>query len=373
MLHKVASKPSEMRFPLSADELSRLDCLSWDQRDLFLTPERAAFAIKEELLSGLQDVGRAASSLDGMRLASSCASAFFNLKIFHDADVVGGTPREAADHFSDDDIDMVLACREVGAIPYVVFGDSHSRLYQHYGLNFDDAWLLPIAITCSGGSARGLINPNSNLRYGDRLRRFFARIESAIVEGVACFFKFGQVDLEYLFAYKRTLSANVAFSEAEFIAYTNESIARYLDYLDDLVPRHMRDRTFVCSVSLPALADDAWHDVCTDGLLAFMKPTAEEAGKLREQIGRLEVPDIRLRSRLHLDFNTRLKAAAAARDFPFVDDARLFWDDAQGKIGDIYTTRGGGRDVHVDRSELTLPLIAPLIRGLADIPETAGW
>jgi hypothetical protein len=372
MLHTPAIDPLQVRFPLRPEDLARLNFLRPDQQDMF-TGWLAGTAPADLFLAMLAEIHQTAvgSRAHVMALTSACACAFLNRKLFRDPDVVGGTPREAADKYSDEDLVTMVVCREFGAIPYFVFGDSHSRLYQHPGLSFDDAWLLPISVTCSGGSARGLSNAASNLRYGDRLRRFFARIAPAVADGVACFFKFGQVDLEYLFPYKTALNGRRAFAENEFGTYGEETIARYLDYLDDLVPHRLRQRTFVCSVSLPALADGAWRDVCAEGLLAFMKVSPEQDGRLRGLFGSLQVPDIRLRSRLHLDFNARLKVAAEAKGFQFVDDAQLFLDHDTGKVRDVHIVRGGGRDVHIDRTEPSLALIAPVIRRLAG-PQHGG-
>ena len=305
---------------------------------------------------------------DAAQLMASCVCGFLTRKLFHDWDVTGGTPREAADRYGDDDIAMMVACRALGAIPYFVIGDSHSRLYQHPGLSFDEDWLLPISITCSGGSARGLSNPSSNLGYGKRLRQFFGRIEPFLEDGTACFFKFGQVDLEYLFPYRWAQGGSAEFVEEDFQRYAGETIERYVGYLQGLVPRSRRSRSFVCSISLPATADEGWHNVCADGLLAFTHASAEEAQALRDLLKTLEIPDLRLRSRLHRDFNARLQATAEAAGFPFVDDTRPFWDEDQQTVRAAYTVRGAGRDVHMDRSDLTLALIAPLIRERARLP-----
>lgn len=323
-----------------------------------------------EFLSVLRDLhsAGAANRGDAAALMASCVCGFLNRALFHDWEVIGGTPREAADRYGDGDIAMMVGCRDLGAIPYFIFGDSHSRLYQHPGLSFDDGWLLPISITCSGGSARGLINPASNLRYGERLRRFYNRIGPHVAAGTACFFKFGQVDLEYLFPHRWAQGGVAAFAEDEFTCYAEETIERYVGYLEALIPSALRARTFICSISLPAVADDGWHNVCADGLLAFTQSSPEEAQALRNRLKALDVPDIRLRSRLHRAFNTRLKAAAEAAGFPFVDDTRLFWDDEAQKVAGAYTTGGAGRDVHMDRSAVTLARIAPLIRDLAKAP-----
>jgi hypothetical protein len=321
------------------------------------------------LLRDLRHDTPAASPRDAMALTASCAVGYLNRKLFHDWDVTGGTPREAADRYGDDDIALMLACRDAGAIPYFVFGDSHSRLYQHPGLSFDDGWLLPISVTCSGASARGLINPASNLRYGDRLRRFLGRIDPFLAEGTACFFKFGQVDLEYLYPYRWAQGGPVQWAEEDFRRYTAETIARYIGYLDAEIPRDRRDRTFVCSASLPAVSDTAWRDVCTEGLLAFMQASPAETRALQDGFAALTVPDIRLRSRLHIDFNARLKTAAEDAGFPFFDDAAPFWDEDRQTIAQIYAVAGKGRDVHMDRSALTLSIVAPLIRDRARPPE----
>ena len=71
----------------------------------------------------------------------------------------------------------VRALREAGARPYFIAGDSHAGWFVH-GTGRDDAWLLPIHIPCSAGSARGLANPESVSGLADVLSQA-GRIDEA--------------------------------------------------------------------------------------------------------------------------------------------------------------------------------------------------
>ena len=60
------------------------------------------------------------------------------------------------DTLTDEDISGIFATAQFGSRPFVVFGDSHSRLYARMTrILADGRWLLPINMTCSAGSARG--------------------------------------------------------------------------------------------------------------------------------------------------------------------------------------------------------------------------
>lgn len=294
-------------------------------------------------------------------LVANFACSFLNHSLFQDQEVRGGTPREAADRFSNPDIDAMLTCQLFGALPYFVIGDSHSRLYQHHGLLCSSGWLLPISITCSGGSARGLANNNSRLKYGERLRQFYQRIHPAIAQGFKCFFKFGQVDLEYLFNFRWAQEGGRQFNEDKFIAYGDESIHRYIGYLSGLIPADVRKHIHVCSVSLPALADHACKKTYLEGIFAFTPQSQDEIAKLRPAFDNLEIPDIKTRSRLHLEFNQRLQNKAERAGFSFSNDAILFLDDNTGMAKDIFTRKSAGQDVHIDRTEPALALMSGFI------------
>lgn len=298
-------------------------------------------------------------------LVANFACSFLNHRLFHDNDVTGGTQREAADQFSNSDIEAMLACKTFSALPYFVIGDSHSRLYQHHGLFCSNGWLLPISITCRGGSARGLANTNSRFKYGKRLHDFFQRIQPAVTQGTKCFFKFGQVDLEYLFNFKWSQEGYKQFNEEKFIAYSNETIYHYIEFLSSLVPSSLREKTFVCSVSLPALADHVCKQTYLQGIFAFNQHKEDDIEKLRPTFDNMEIPTIQTRSRLHLEFNQRLQAKAEQAGFPFANDATLFMDEKTNMLKEVFTKKGAGLDVHLDRTDPTLLLMSQFIENLA--------
>jgi len=299
-----------------------------------------------------------------LALVANFACSFMNERLFHDRAVTGATAREAADLFSNADIQTLLMCKAFGALPYFVMGDSHSRLYQHHGLLSDNGWLLPIAMTCRGGSARGLANTHSRFKYGNRLQLFFQRIQPVIEQGIKCFFKFGQVDIEYLFNFKWSQEGYQKFDEEKFVTYTDTSIQRYIEFLSQLVPPHLRQHTFVCSVSLPVLADSICKKIYLEGIFAFNPESQREIEKLCPTFYQMEVPNLQGRSQLHLNFNQRLQHKAAELGFPFANDAILFIDEKTQVVKEIYTTQSAGLDVHLDRTEPTLLLINQFINEL---------
>jgi len=109
--------------------------------------------VKHDFLAMLKQLSQAPLQNTHYKTAliANFACSHLNYRLFMDKDVTGGTPREAADKFTNSDIEALLTCKAYGALPYFVIGDSHSRLYQHHGLFCSSGWLLPISITCSGG------------------------------------------------------------------------------------------------------------------------------------------------------------------------------------------------------------------------------
>jgi len=303
-------------------------------------------------------------------LVATFARAWWNETLWHDPQISGGTPRETCDRFSDADIQTMMSCKEFGALPYFTFGDSQIRLYQHILFVSGEKWLLPISFTCSGGSARGLkfadsmFSPDAIHKFGPRIKSFFARIRFFVAQDTKCFFKFGQTDLDYLYFYQWQQEDTVKFDEEKFHAFADESLERYLSFLTNLASPDLRKNIYVCSIMPPALADAHWREFYIEAMLSKQYILPDEIDEARTRLQDMKIPDITTRTALYMDVSRRLERLAKAEGFPFVDDASMFLNEERTKMDEKFIKQSGGKEVHVDRNETTLRLIAPLIDNL---------
>ncbi len=271
---------------------------------------------------------------------------------------------EFFDLFPDEDIATLVALRAFGARPFFVMGDSHSRLYARLRRMLPDGrWLLPINMTCSTGSARGLINPRSERQYGPRLRRWFIRIERFIRDGVPCLIKFGQVDAENNFPYRWSKTLSNSFVPSDFEQFCNTSVTRYFEFLKALVADTMRGGVYICSLFPPVWSDE--HLV--EGYLSAArhgKMSDEDRRDLQARIVAMELPDIQHRTALHGRYSAKLRARAEISGFRFLDDASAFLRPDGKQVDAVFQLNGADKDGHIDPDD---PAKLVLEQMMADI------
>lgn len=249
---------------------------------------------------------------------------------------------------------------EAGALPYVILGDSHSHCYSKPIIH-DDMLLAPIHMLCSGGSAMGLVNARSRSGYGNAIRDFLARqAAEAGNSNVRFLFKFGQVDAEFTFIFRRIRARQTSFSMAEFERFAQESIARYRSFLHDVLTIFPHpERIKVCGIFPPALADETWHDGYVNAHIAFLE-TGREARSLARAVRAMEIPDLLTRTRMHALYNGYLQVACAQLGVVFIDDFNPLLSGA-GVVDRAWTGPHEGRDHHLAPLDLA-PVIGTLIR-----------
>jgi len=272
---------------------------------------------------------------------------------------------ESSDDHTDEELSELLSYTKFNALPYLVFGDSHSRLYQFLRILPDNKWLLPISMTCSGGSARGLGNENAHLKYGSRIRALWGRMAKHLQNGTKSFFKFGQVDVEYVYTYQWSRSGRTDFDEADFFTFIDESISRYIAFLNSLVSPDLKPNVYVCSILPPALGDEELAVRYVRGHFGHNMTPEMEAQQI-DIVRRMNLPDIYKRTQLHLEFNKRLQMAARDANLPFINDADQFLDAEGKKLDPIFNRRTNGTDVHLDRTRETIEPMEKLIRPLVE-------
>lgn len=228
-----------------------------------------------------------------------------------------------------------------GARPYGLVSDSHGRLLCRRDRR-GDAWLLPIWSLETGASARGL-GGEGRSGAGPRVRAALARLLA--IEGLPILVKFGQVDIEFVHPFKRLAAGALAFDEAEFDAFLDETIERYADFLVRAVPAELRARVRVTSPFPPVLSDDAWRAGYVNAHIVDQHGPA--GADLAAALAGLEIPDIARRTALHRRAGERLRQAAEAEGFVFVDDLSPFLG-ADGRVDPALVGRAAGRDHHLD-------------------------
>jgi hypothetical protein len=249
---------------------------------------------------------------------------------------------------------LVGMMRAKGALPYAVVGDSHSAQLVRRAWR-DDRWLLPLHQLCTGASARGLANPEAAAGAGAKVRAFLDALAGAPMPVVL---KFGQVDIEFVFTFKRLETDATAFDERAFDAFAEETVDRYVAFLQEAVPKPLRARTWVAGVFPPALSDRAWREGYVNAHIADLHGPADTKA-LRAGLARLELPPLAERTRLHKAFNTRLFGAADAAGFKVMFGFKALLDEG-GAVRPRYLGRARGGNHHLGYAATRAPVLEQL-------------
>lgn len=277
-------------------------------------------------------------------------------------ETVWGELAQAASRSDADDRLARLA--QSGARPYAVIGDSHGRLLVRRARDRDGRWLAPLWWLETGASARGLGRVGARSGAGERvgvaIRRALAVSEAPIL------LKFGQVDVEFVQVFKRLEQGQTAFDPSAFKTFADETVARYVDFLTDVVASDDRSRVRLCSLFPPALSDAAWRRGYFNAHIADLHGPAD-GGDLAERLSGFEIPDLRSRTALHADVNATLAAAGRAEGFAILDDFTPLL--AAGGVADPrYLGASAGSDHHLDFHATRAQVVDQLWRLLAGSP-----
>ncbi len=200
--------------------------------------------------------------------------------------------------------------------PLAVVSDSHGALYLSEEPLWAGRW-GPIPLLSTGASARGLGNPDSRMRAGRKIRDELRRLEGSLARG-AVLFKFGQVDLEFVYDYRRIRDGRRAFDLADAQDFARDSARRYLGFLDEL-RRETPLRLVVTAALPPALNDEALREGYMNAHIAELYAELPEE-TLRAEIQRLDMPDWKTRTGLAALFNAELAAGCAKAGLIYCDD-----------------------------------------------------
>lgn len=254
---------------------------------------------------------------------------------------------------------MLAALGRQGAAPVVIVGDSHSRLYAQRDRQ-GRRWLLPLLHLATGASARGLGRTHSRLGLGAAIRSV-----AGAAPKLPLLLVFGQVDVEFVFTFKRLASDPPAPRDATaFAAFAEEAASGYAAFAASLPAR-----ATLAAIFPPALSDQAWRAGYLNAHIAGAHAELDIA-ILRERLQRADIADLPQRTAEHALFNRILAAEAATHGLGWLD----VWDGlpmAAGAVSPEMLGRAGGRDHHLDAQALRPHLTAKLWR-LIDRPPTDG-
>jgi len=257
---------------------------------------------------------------------------------------------------------MVAALEARGASPILIAGDSHSRLWVQRDRR-GGRWLLPLHHLATGASARGLARTASRSGQGEVLRGLLGGLATARAR-LPVLLVFGQVDVEFVFAFKRLEQDPPADHDAgAFESFCQETAESYAAFAAGLP---MAPAIALAAIFPPALSDEAWREGYLNAHIADQHTVVAPAG-LRARLRVARIEPLRDRTLHHEQFNRALRRAAEARG--------LGWLDA---FADLIGTDGvaealgaaAGRDHHLDAAGVR-PVAAARLWALIDAaPQT---
>jgi hypothetical protein len=226
--------------------------------------------------------------------------------------------------------------------PFVVAGDSHChvycRLFDHAGKTF-----VPIPFICYATSARGLVSKTSRSGAGGRLSRLAQALERSGAPPPVIF-KFGQVDIEFVFDFHRAQAGETAFSEEKWLSFSTKSATNYVDFVADNFSSHAFR---VMGIFPPALSDDVLRAGYTNANVAGSEGI-QDLTALEAALRTLDFPDRERRTRLHAEFNQILSSQTARRNIPFFDDFP-YYVGPDGRLADAFIPTHRGADHHLEK------------------------
>jgi hypothetical protein len=209
------------------------------------------------------------------------------------------------------------------------------------------SWLAPIHILCSGGSARGLANPDSRSNYRTFLLRWAKHGAGRWTRsGVPVFLMFSQVDVEFVWILRRIRERQYSHIASEFERYSQESVQAYESFLRELCgwldPACLR----ICAIYPPTLSDGSWAKGYLNAHIGYLEGD-REIDALAQETSKLQVPDLASRCQMHAEHNERLRQMCADNRLTYIDSFRPFVD-ASGLVEARFYADHKGEDHHLD-------------------------
>jgi hypothetical protein len=257
---------------------------------------------------------------------------------------------------------LISALRRQGAQPVLLIGDSHSRLYVHRAERAG-RWLLPLHHVATGASARGLGNRESRSGHGQRIVRLVERATEAGFDAPVLLV-FGQVDVEFVFTFKRLeRDPPAALDDAAFVAFAETTAQAYAAFAARLQPAA---QVILATIFPPALSDAAWRHGYLNAHIA-QEHAAADFDTLGRRLSCVDIAGWPERTAQHRLFNDRLRSCARAHGLRILDAAGSL-SSAAGVVSPDMLGRAAGRDHHLD-VEAVRPTVTAKLWDLVDGPK----
>lgn len=240
----------------------------------------------------------------------------------------------------------LLTLGDEGCRPFLLIGDSHSNLYRRSPTQ-EGRWATPVHVLCSAGSARGLLNPNSRSGYGARIQGLIKSVgELDQLRHVPWLFQFGQVDVEFVYTFKRATEQNLSFSIEDYQGFCDQAVQSYFRFLLDSIPQRLRGNVTILSLFPPSLSDEKWKEGYVNGHILSLESQVN-GHQMAELIKDLEIPDARTRTRMHEMYNQQLCSLCVQAGFSFVDGFSPFLGAGM-TIDNSFIPTTSGADHHLE-------------------------
>lgn len=203
----------------------------------------------------------------------------------------------------------------------LITGDSHSN----YIMFNNSTHLL-----CSAGSAKGLNNPQSISQYNNII---IDNIKNNNYSNL--FFLFGGVDVDFCFIHKYFKNNNIDYKE-----FNLEVIYNYLNFIKHIKAIYNDKKITILSIGLPCLDDTHLKDGLLNGHINCLEN--QDINILKQNLLNCELPDIYKRTKITLDFNEKLKEEIGKLNDPdinYLDVTTFTYDSQLKRIKDEHFTR----------------------------------
>jgi hypothetical protein len=201
----------------------------------------------------------------------------------------------------------------------LITGDSHSQT-----ICFNNS----IHILCSGGSAKGLNNPNSISKYHNIL---IYNVKANNYSNL--FFLFGGVDVDFCFIHKLLKNNDIDYKK-----FNLEVINNYLNFITN---NFFDKSVIILSVGLPCLDDENFITGILNGHINHLEN--QDINILKENLLSCSVlPDIYKRTEITLHFNKILEEEIIKlqkSNIKYLDITSFTYDCNLKRIKDEYFTR----------------------------------
>lgn len=246
-------------------------------------------------------------------------------------------------------------------VPAIMIGDSHTAFLTQAPAMLSSG-LLPVPMICSGGSARGLHNPNSRAQFRTYILNRLSRLGLMILHRPVVL-KFGQVDVEFLFDLKRVRDGDIDYAPAAMRQFIDETVDRYASFIADC-RTVCSGRLIVMAIFPPTLGDATVRAGYVNAHIAFLNQE-DDVDQLRAALGALDHPDLAERTMLARYWNARLAEACERMAIPFVEE----FDALLGEDGVVHAELADPQDHHLQlqspRAQSRIAAVGARLRELA--------